>query len=196
MPGQPKFDWFQSESEVALNILKKGVPLEECIVTYSDRRLTVQQNDEVLFTDVLFSEVDKDHFVVKCTPSKIELKMPKKVRGERWTSLLASTECAPTGAMMAPGPITETPTFFKKNWDAIEKAAIQEEEQEKTVGDEATNHWFKTLYQNASDDVKKAMIKSYQESGGTVLSTNWEDIKSRKVEVQPPDCMEYKKYAS
>jgi len=32
------------------------------------------------------------------------------------------------------------------------------------------------------------------ESGGTVLSTNWEDIKKQKTEIKPPDGMEFKKY--
>lgn len=32
------------------------------------------------------------------------------------------------------------------------------------------------------------------ESGGTVLSTNWSDVGKRKVEVNPPDDMEWKKY--
>ena len=31
-----------------------------------------------------------------------------------------------------------------------------------------------------------------QESGGTVLSTNWKEIGGKKVEVKPPDGMEYK----
>lgn len=32
------------------------------------------------------------------------------------------------------------------------------------------------------------------ESGGTVLSTNWSDVGKRKVEINPPDDMEWKKY--
>lgn len=32
------------------------------------------------------------------------------------------------------------------------------------------------------------------ESGGTVLSTNWSDVGKRKVEVNPPDDMEWKKF--
>jgi suppressor of G2 allele of SKP1 len=32
------------------------------------------------------------------------------------------------------------------------------------------------------------------ESGGTVLSTNWDDVKKVKVECKPPDSMEHKKY--
>ena len=33
-----------------------------------------------------------------------------------------------------------------------------------------------------------------QESGGTVLSTNWSEIGGKKTEVKPPDGMEYKKW--
>lgn len=33
-----------------------------------------------------------------------------------------------------------------------------------------------------------------QESGGTVLSTNWKDVGKKKVDVKPPDGMEYKQY--
>lgn len=33
-----------------------------------------------------------------------------------------------------------------------------------------------------------------QESGGTVLSTNWNDIGAKKTDVKPPDGMEYKKW--
>lgn len=38
------------------------------------------------------------------------------------------------------------------------------------------------------------MIKSYQESNGTALSTNWEDVKKGPVETQPPDGLEAKKW--
>lgn len=34
------------------------------------------------------------------------------------------------------------------------------------------------------------------ESGGTVLSTNWNEIAKDKVDIKPPDGMEYKKWDS
>lgn len=40
------------------------------------------------------------------------------------------------------------------------------------------------------------MNKSYQESGGTVLSTNWDEVKKETVEVKPPDGAEFKKWDS
>ena len=38
------------------------------------------------------------------------------------------------------------------------------------------------------------MNKSFQESNGTVLSTNWGEIGAKETEMQCPDGMEYKKY--
>lgn len=38
------------------------------------------------------------------------------------------------------------------------------------------------IYQNSDDDTKRAMEKSFVESEGKVLSTNWNDVKDRKVE--------------
>ena len=81
-----------------------------------------------------------------------------------------------------------------KNWDAIGKQAEQEEKDEKLEGDAALNKLFKQIYGDADDDTRRAMNKSFQESGGTVLSTNWKDIGKEKTEVKPPKGMEHKHY--
>jgi suppressor of G2 allele of SKP1 len=38
------------------------------------------------------------------------------------------------------------------------------------------------------------MMKSFVESNGTALSTNWAEVGSKKMEVTPPDGMTAKKY--
>lgn len=43
-------------------------------------------------------------------------------------------------------------------------------------GDAALKDFFSKLYKDADEDTKRAMIKSYTESGGTTLSTNWAEI--------------------
>jgi hypothetical protein len=42
--------------------------------------------------------------------------------------------------------------------------------------------------------IRRAMNKSFQESGGTVLSTNWSEVGSKKVEGTPPKGLEMHKW--
>ncbi|CAH0019750.1 unnamed protein product [Clonostachys rhizophaga] len=74
-----------------------------------------------------------------------------------------------------------------KNWDKIEGVDSDEEE-----GD--VNIFFKKLYKNATPEQQRAMMKSFTESNGTSLSTDWNDVKARKVETVPPDGVEAKKW--
>ena len=72
------------------------------------------------------------------------------------------------------------PYASHKNWDAIERDVIEDEKNEKPEGDEAMNKLFQQIYADASEDTRRAMIKSYQTSGGTVLSTNWDEVSKKK----------------
>lgn len=71
--------------------------------------------------------------------------------------------------------------FTKRNWDAIIDEFEKEEEKDKGVND-----LFKQIYESGSDEVRRAMNKSFQESAGTVLSTNWSTVAQKKVEPKPP----------
>ena len=41
---------------------------------------------------------------------------------------------------------------------------------------------FKEIYGNANEETRRAMMKSFQTSGGTVLSTNWDEVKEKDYE--------------
>ncbi|KAG0485738.1 hypothetical protein HPP92_009817, partial [Vanilla planifolia] len=82
----------------------------------------------------------------------------------------------------------------KVEWDKLAAEVKKEEKDEKLEGDAALNKLFRDIYQNADEDMRRAMCKSFVESNGTVLSTNWKDIGSKKVEGSPPDGMEMKKW--
>ena len=82
-----------------------------------------------------------------------------------------------------------------KNWDAIEREIIKDAESwEKPDGDAAANGLFRELFKNATPEARRAMEKSYVESNGTALSTNWEEVRRGRVETKPPDSMVAKKW--
>ena len=96
-----------------------------------------------------------------------------------------------------------------KNWDKVAndlskkpketkedgkgKNEKEEEEDDFEEGD-PVNGFFKKLYAGADPDTRRAMMKSYQESNGTALSTNWSEVGKGKVETSPPDGMVAKKW--
>jgi hypothetical protein len=49
-------------------------------------------------------------------------------------------------------------------------------------GGDPVDGFFKKLYKSADDDTKRAMMKSFQESNGTALSTNWSEVGQGRVE--------------
>ena len=57
------------------------------------------------------------------------------------------------------------------------------------------NDFFQKLYADADEDTRRAMMKSFSESGGTTLSTNWDEVRKATVEVKPPEGSEWKKWA-
>jgi suppressor of G2 allele of SKP1 len=86
------------------------------------------------------------------------------------------------------------------NWDSVTKTILESEKPKTSAddpnvsGDSTLNEFFQGLFSNADDDTKKAMMKSFQESGGTALSTNWEDVKKAPVEIKAPSGSEARKW--
>ncbi|KPM35856.1 hypothetical protein AK830_g10714 [Neonectria ditissima] len=74
-----------------------------------------------------------------------------------------------------------------KNWDTF--GDDEDEEEGKDV-----NVFFKKLFKGANPEQQRAMMKSFTESNGTSLSTDWNDVKDRTVETVPPEGVEAKKW--
>lgn len=57
--------------------------------------------------------------------------------------------------------------------------------------------FFQEIFKNADPDKRRAMVKSFQTSDGTVLSTDWDDVSKKDYEGKdrpsPPKGQEWKK---
>jgi suppressor of G2 allele of SKP1 len=93
-----------------------------------------------------------------------------------------------TGATVTGAPAYPTSSRSgPKNWDKLDVAEGDDDTQD-------VNYFFKQLYKGATPEQQRAMMKSFIESNGTALSTDWDDVKSRKVETVPPEGVEAKKW--
>merc|ERR1739838_950371 len=76
-------------------------------------------------------------------------------------------------------------------WDGIQRV------EDETKKPSLTTDAYKKIFADASDEQRMAMTKSYQTSGGTVLSSNWDEVKDRDYESEMNTRIadgEYKKY--
>lgn len=171
-----------------------------------------------LTLEPLFATVKPEASIPRILSTKIEIVLAKATPGQKWSALessepISSTKTdqpskidpVPRAVLTSDKPTGPAyPTSSKsgpKNWDKITEdlrtgdkedgkaGAVDDDDFE--GGDEA-DHFFKKLFKNASPEAQRAMMKSYTESNGTALSTNWEEVKKGPVETTPPDGMEAK----
>jgi suppressor of G2 allele of SKP1 len=121
----------------------------------------------------------------------------------RPTSLISFPRSPPILAVphLAAAPSSSTtPAPKRKNWEGITSNILNSEKEKTTEedpnvgGDSTLNSFFQKIFGDADEDTKRAMMKSYSESGGTTLSTNWEEVQKETVTVKPPAGAEWKKW--
>jgi len=195
-PPRFRHEWYQSQTHVTVTIFAKNQSHETACIDIKPKSLSVTirlEGEENWNLSIdLADEVDVAESKPVFMSTKIEIRL-KKQSQQRWESL------EDTGAVRTrKWDSTETvnkhayPSSSKqsRNWDEIEKSI----EEDKLEGEHALQKVFQDIYAGGSEEQRRAMMKSYLESGGTVLSTNWEDVGARHVDGTPPKGLEMKKW--
>ncbi|KAF6084976.1 SGT1-like protein, MIS12 kinetochore complex assembly cochaperone [Phyllostomus discolor] len=193
-----KYDWYQTESQVIVTLMIKNVQKNDVNVEFSEKELSalvkLPSGEDYSLKLRLLHPIVPEQSTFKVLSTKIEIKM-KKPEAVRWEKLEGQGDVPKPKQFIADVKnLYPSSSHYTRNWDKLVGEIKEEEKNEKLEGDAALNKLFQQIYSDGSDEVKRAMNKSFMESGGTVLSTNWSDVGKRKVEINPPDDMEWKKY--
>jgi suppressor of G2 allele of SKP1 len=219
--GRYRLQWYQSPDVVSLELFVKGLrnypdkvrtKVEEKEKDHLRVEVDDGHADGAYVLDLrLFAPVKAEDTKVEVLSTKVEMKLVKVEGGRQWPDLVSPEErerrekeaaaAAASGSEPAADPQQheqQDPADKKKkspkDWNKLEAELAEMEKEEKPEGEAALQALFKDIYGKADEDTQRAMMKSFQESNGTVLSTNWNEVGKKKVEVQPPSGMEAKQY--
>ncbi|KAF2863102.1 SGS-domain-containing protein [Piedraia hortae CBS 480.64] len=174
--------------------------------------------------DPLFDEIVPDQSEFKVMSTKVEITLVKKTDRkwkslEGVKEAGEGAEALPQDASNVTKEADKPPMYptsaksGPKDWDKVSKnlrkrepepgeddnnkAEVEEEEEEDAYeygGGDAADIFFRKLFKNADPDTKRAMMKSFSESNGTSLSTNWEEVSRKKYDTVPPEGTEVKRF--
>ena len=185
-------DWYQTETQVVIEVRAKKLKAEQVKVLFASTSLDLSIN----FPEIEASEPSTYNLNLKLSnpilleqssykilSTKIEVKL-KKDEGIRWNALEGAPSI-PTADVSTQKPPSYKTRVGGKDQDKIE--SFLENELKYLKENQDAGDVFSMIYKDADEDTRKAMNKSFQESGGTVLSTNWDEISKKKTEPQVGD---------
>lgn len=202
VPAAPQLrhQHYQSVTHLTLSVLEKKTTPDMVQVEIEPQRVSVivqRPGQPASSLEVsLYDTVVPAESSFKVLSTKIEVKL-KKAQPFQWPDLAAGGGLAmpAAGGSSAADTHAEPVRAYssKRDWGAVDKAMEEELTKDKPEGEEALNELFRSIYSNANEDTRRAMNKSFQTSGGTVLSTNWDEVHKADYEKerQAPNGMEW-----
>ncbi|GAV76136.1 TPR_1 domain-containing protein/CS domain-containing protein/SGS domain-containing protein/TPR_11 domain-containing protein [Cephalotus follicularis] len=201
---KPKYrhEYYQKPEEVIVTIFAKGIPAKNLAVDFGEQILSVTIDvpgeDAYHLQPRLFGKIIPEKCRFEVMSTKIEIRLAK-AEVFNWTSLEYRKEIVVPQKLNVSSVGSQRPSYPSsksktRDWDKLEAQVKKEEKEEKLEGDAGLNKLFRDIFQNADEDTRRAMNKSFLESHGTVLSTDWKDVGSKKVEGSAPEGMEMKKW--
>lgn len=187
-------DWYQTNDSVVITIFAKNIKEADLETSFNKRGLHVSfptgTGSEYTYNlEPLYDDIDAEHSTYRVFSTKLEITL-KKATSHKWPTLEASDMAAKKYDTPSADAPLSYPTSSKKaiNWSDFK---LEEDDTE----EKNENEFFSQLYANTDDDSRRAMMKSYVESNGTVLTTNWDEAKAKTFDTSPPEGMEPKQWS-
>ncbi|KAG6868595.1 hypothetical protein C0993_000621 [Termitomyces sp. T159_Od127] len=193
-----RHEFYETDDALTLSIFDRGADPTQVNVKFGDRRLSYQRGETSLVLEPLKGQIDPSNSTYTVGKVKVEVRLAKAIPG-RWGGLIGDSP-DPLANTASSSDSTTRRVQPRKNWEGITTEILSGDKEKTTEedpnvgGDSTLNSFFQKIYGDADEDTKRAMMKSYSESGGTTLSTNWDEVRKARVEVKPPQGSEWKKW--
>jgi suppressor of G2 allele of SKP1 len=198
--GKIGYVWKQTDNRVYIEIRYALDRKESLKVKFEDKKASIHfaidSSRNYALELELFDEIDANTSSFSISLDKVEVVLDKKNKNKQWPTLerpdadnevvLESKGPVPISASNA----SQTPMSYpsssktKKDWSKIDREIEEDMKANKDeyAQEDPLNKLFKELYKNADEKTRMAMNKSFQTSGGTVLSTNWDEVQGKNYE--------------
>lgn len=171
--GVLNYSWYQTDKHVGLEWDQKIESKEVIQHVFDVKKVSIKfpiqgSSKPYELTLDLWDEIKPETARIILSLTKLEIKFEKKNQNKNWVRL--ESEDKPKKIMVQEiekAPSYPTSSKYKKDWNKIDRDL--EEELSKENDEDALNKVFKEIYKNADENTRRAMIKSFQTSGGTVL---------------------------
>lgn len=179
-----RYDWSQTNKFVCITIYKKDVKLNDFF--YFIRKayvlLTIRLSVHEIYNVELvpFAYIRPKLTRIQLSPMKVEVILYKVDRGVKWDDLRYQDNLQ-LADENDKDPLNPNARKTTEDWNKIVQHIRLEEELEEARSSNL-DAFFRKLYDEGDDDTKRAMIKSFQTSRGTVLSTNWKEVQHANYE--------------
>ncbi|MED6121145.1 Cochaperone protein, variant 2 [Stylosanthes scabra] len=170
--ARPKYrhEFYQKPDEVVLTIFAKGIPQDSVTVDFGEQilsvRIEVPGEDAYSLQPRLFGKIVPARCRYEVLSTKMEIRLAK-AQHIHWTALeFRRGATVPQRAIVSSVTDTQRPSYpsskpKRVDWDKLEAQVEKEEKEEKLDGDAALNKFFRQIYQDADEDTRRAMRKSF-----------------------------------
>ncbi|KIL70853.1 hypothetical protein M378DRAFT_495036 [Amanita muscaria Koide BX008] len=194
----PRYEYYETEEKLTVSVFDKGADPALVSINFEPRKVTYTHGEKQLVLEPLKGQIDPSASDYTVGKVKVEIRLVKLATG-RWGAIIGDQPDILVSIPQTTPAVAEARSA-KKNWDGITTDILKSDketsldEDPNVGGDSTLNSFFQKLYGDADEDTRRAMMKSFQESGGTTLSTNWDEVRRGKVEIKPPQGAEAKKW--